>query len=536
MARRLRPVALLLAVAAVSALALPGGSGPAGASVGSASGAAAPGATGATGAVGQAGPGLRYLDQVFSSVQATPNLTYGSAINDRNQTEALKLDLYRPAGDTATDRPAVVMVHGGGFVGGSKESFRGRAEDLALRGYVVVSIDYRLATVPIGRTPGQPPSAAYLKAVTDAKHDAQAAVRWLRANAGTYGIDPDRIGITGGSAGAVTSLTVAWGSDEPGNSGNPGYSSEVLAAVADSGAAGDILQDPSDPPALMLNGTADTTVLISEATETCDAAVAVGIWCTLVPFVGVPHTVGNRQPTLSRSLTATSFYEHLVTGGSTPPIPDAVSFVQRQYQDLLLRDADPAGLDFWSRRVARGTTSPEGFVDELAQSPELQRSIGAVTRSFLGYLGRPPDPSGLAYWVGKIRGGTSSAKVDASLAASPEFQRRQAGLTDGEFVDALYADLLARPADPGGRAYWLRKLASGTSRASVVASYVTQPESIRATAPDVAVSIGTVGLLGRAPTTAERTEWVAAMRGGAPATDWYAFVLASAEYEARVTP
>jgi hypothetical protein len=301
---------------------------------------------------------------------------------------------------------------------------------------------------------------------------------------------------------------------------------------------GTTLQGPGDAPSLMLNGTADTTVKYANAKATCDKATAVHLWCTFVTFPGVGHTVGAYEPELVKSLTATYFYDHLATapGTSAAPFPDAVSFVQRQYRDLLLRDADPAGLDYWSRQVAHGTVTPAALVDRFAQSSEMQRSVGTVTRSYLAYLGRVPDPSGLSYWVGKIRTGTSVARVNASLAASSEFQRRQAGLTDSQFIDSLYSDLLSRAPDAGGKAHWMAKLAAGTSRADVVGSFVAQPESIRATAPYVAVTIGTSGLLGRAPTTAEVDQWVPALRSGTPATNWYQSVLDSSAYRTRITP
>lgn len=216
----------------------------------------------------EAAAGTRYLDPVFSSATVSKDLTYGSAVNDRGQTQTLKLDLYRPAGDTATARPAVVVVHGGAFVVGNKSVGAPWAEDLAKRGYVTVSIDYRLATVDI-----QTDLVAYVNAVYDAKHDAQAAVRWLRKNAAAYGIDPDRIGMTGGSAGAATSLLVAFDGTDVGESGNPGYSSAVDAVVANSGTMGTGVQSPGDAPALMLNGTTDTTVKYANAKATCDKAV-----------------------------------------------------------------------------------------------------------------------------------------------------------------------------------------------------------------------------------------------------------------------
>ena len=63
----------------------------------------------------------RFRDPVFATVLSTPNLTYGSATNrSTNTIETLRLDLHEPTGDTATRRPVVVLVHGGGFYSGDK--------------------------------------------------------------------------------------------------------------------------------------------------------------------------------------------------------------------------------------------------------------------------------------------------------------------------------------------------------------------------------------------------------------------------------
>src|SRR3954466_12381188 len=147
---------------------------------------------------------LRYRDATFTNVSLTSDIQYGQAPDANNNPVALKLDLYQPTGDTETLRPALVWVHGGSFSGGDKTNTVpvDVANTFAKQGYVVVSINYRL-TAPPGCAANPSQSACTLAAL-DAQHDAQAAVRWLRANATTYGVDPARIGIGGESAGAIT--------------------------------------------------------------------------------------------------------------------------------------------------------------------------------------------------------------------------------------------------------------------------------------------------------------------------------------------
>ena len=98
---------------------------------------------------GGAGP-LRYRDQVFSSYDLSSNVSYGTAPDRNGNPVNLILDLYTPTGDTATGRPAIVFVHGGGFIGGTKTSGPAvtMAQSFAKRGYVTVSINYRLLANP----------------------------------------------------------------------------------------------------------------------------------------------------------------------------------------------------------------------------------------------------------------------------------------------------------------------------------------------------------------------------------------------------
>ena len=231
---------------------------------------------------------LRYRDQVFTAVTATNDLTYGSAPDAEGDPVALKLDLYQPTGDTIAKRPALVWVHGGGFTAGDKSSGRARATFFARLGYVAVSINYRLLAPPnCSSMPANPDCQA---AGLAAQHDAQAAVRWLRANAATYRIDPDRIAIGGGSAGAVTSLLVGWRSEDPGISGNPGPSSAVRGVVSVSGGLPtNEYITAGDAPALFIHGTEDAVVPFDWALQNAAAMYNLGIFTVLEPIEGAGH-------------------------------------------------------------------------------------------------------------------------------------------------------------------------------------------------------------------------------------------------------
>ena len=125
----------------------------------------------------------------------------------------LQVNLARPKGGDGL-LPAVVCIHGGGFRAGKRESYDRLCVTLAEHGYVAITVTYRLA-------PAYPFPAAVL--------DCKAAVRWLRANAAKYHVDPARIGVTGGSAGGHLAqfLGVTAGVKEFEGEGNPDQSSAV---------------------------------------------------------------------------------------------------------------------------------------------------------------------------------------------------------------------------------------------------------------------------------------------------------------------
>lgn len=223
---------------------------------------------------------------------------------------AEKGDLYLPGNDDGKKlRPAIVIIHGGGWTGGDKAAGREKniGGTLAAQGYVCLSINYLLQ-----KTDGPPIWPQNL-------HDCKTAVRWLRANAERLRIDTRYIGAIGGSAGGhlVSMLGVTGpevGLDPPGPYGE--HSCQVQAVVNLYGSmankpgrtysilgkspaeAPELYRqvtplshiDKSDAPVLILHGTADTTVPVSESEAFAAALKKGGVEHELMIIPDAPHT------------------------------------------------------------------------------------------------------------------------------------------------------------------------------------------------------------------------------------------------------
>lgn len=165
-----------------------------------------------------------------SGVEIVPDIAYD------DDHEAQKLDLYLPPKDDSDNlRPAIVFVHGGGWRGGDKGGGQWRAlpAEYAADGFVAISVNYRLSDV-----------AAHPAQINDVK----AAVRWLRAHAEQYHVDPQRLGAYGNSAGAhlVTMLALVQAEDGLEGDGPHQDQSSAVQAVVSSATPTDFLHWPQD--------------------------------------------------------------------------------------------------------------------------------------------------------------------------------------------------------------------------------------------------------------------------------------------------
>lgn len=153
--------------------------------------------------------------------QPIPGKTENLNISYASKSAAQKLDLFLPSTGKSS-YPVVVWVHGGGWKEGDKSQFKStsRYKDLIANDYAVVSVNYRLS--------GEAKFPAQIQ-------DTKAAIRWIRANAAAYNLNPDKIGIWGSSAGGHLSALAGTSAGELGledlSLGNGSFSSKVQAVI-----------------------------------------------------------------------------------------------------------------------------------------------------------------------------------------------------------------------------------------------------------------------------------------------------------------
>ena len=229
------------------------------------------------------------------------------------QSPSQKLDLYLPVVKNGP-APLVIWIHGGGFRVGDKHSMPRRnfgpapkpkgpdgpyqiqvpdVAALTREGYAVVSLNYRLL-----RRPGD----RFVDFARPAVQDGKAAVRFLRANAALYGLDPGKFAVWGNSAGGFIAAMLAATGDDPTifddpTLGSTDVSGSVRAAVIWYGAievddlsiAHYISAAKIIPPILIANGDADTSVPVVEAIRLNDELLKKGAKSTLMILSGAGH-------------------------------------------------------------------------------------------------------------------------------------------------------------------------------------------------------------------------------------------------------
>jgi para-nitrobenzyl esterase len=152
--------------------------------------------------------GTRYISTIFTTIDTTQAVLFGNNTTIGGTSQDLFMDIYEPNGDMATERPVIILAFGGSFIQGTRQALHGLCMYYASRGFVAVTIDYRLFDI------FAIPNAAQMEdVVIKAVSDMKAAIRFLREDAATtnmYKVDPDLVFVGGISAGAIVANHVAY--------------------------------------------------------------------------------------------------------------------------------------------------------------------------------------------------------------------------------------------------------------------------------------------------------------------------------------
>ncbi len=228
---------------------------------------------------------VRYLQPIFEKVDIQEDVEFGEVTNFEGKAEKLLLDIYAPEGDTETIRPVILLFHGGGFRPGNdkKQSYIVKfAKDFAQRGYVCISINYRIRNAPREDKKGT---------IADALQDAMTGLNWIKSNQQKLKIDTKKIIIGGGSAGGMLAVnfcckdnTAAEKWDKDGiiglvNLWGSPDSTYMFSAI-----------DKNDSPIITVHGTADKLVPYENSLQLTRELEQNGIRNELVTIEGGEHT------------------------------------------------------------------------------------------------------------------------------------------------------------------------------------------------------------------------------------------------------
>lgn len=219
-----------------------------------------------------------FVSPSANSATVVTDVAYGKNINIDGISEDLTLDLYFPRDTTPGKQyPLVVFIHGGGYLSGDKKSARDKCSVLADSGFVTAAINYRLGwDKGSGQCNGN--ETELENAGYRALQDANAAIRFLVANARQYDIDPNWIFVAGSSAGAITALCTGYFDDatveryyplsfrELGGISNAGnnlavnYTIRGISSISGGLPDSNLVNRPDAVPVIFFHGTEDETI------------------------------------------------------------------------------------------------------------------------------------------------------------------------------------------------------------------------------------------------------------------------------------
>ena len=239
-----------------------------------------------------------YLYPLFEKIDIQEDIEFSRVINFEGKFEKLLLDVYSPAGDIEPERPVILWIHGGGFRPGNDKTQKyivKLSTDFAGKGYVCVSINYRVRKNPKDDKPGT---------MANALEDAMAGLNWIRKNSRKLNIDPEKIIVGGGSAGGMLAVNLCYKDPSMGQKWNK---KGIIGLVDLWGSPDESYSfykvDQYDPPTIIVHGTADSLVSYSNSEKLAKDLENNHVKHRLITIEGAGHTPADHMDEFSKSIS-----------------------------------------------------------------------------------------------------------------------------------------------------------------------------------------------------------------------------------------
>jgi acetyl esterase/lipase len=289
------------------------------------------------------------------------DIIYATVKNVSGEEENLTLDLYQPTNDGEENRPAIVFIHGGSLSEGSKEdSFMCHlSEEFAKRGYVTMSINYRLRADPYND---------YNSTLKDAAEDAAAAIDWLKSNSSKYHIDPNCITVAGNSAGAAIALSLGYHKTNSYNG--------LKAVISISGR--DSFQKnvtKESPHCILIHGKIDQTVPYQYSENLAKEFKHAGAPYTLYPIENAEHSMNYYRNEVTDVITKHLYAIHTGNEIDIPIRKQQIPDVEKVYSVKQITLTLDGKLDEWenAKKIQLNQLKDEG--DVVPQADDFSGTV-----------------------------------------------------------------------------------------------------------------------------------------------------------------
>jgi hypothetical protein len=226
----------------------------------------------------------------------------------------------------------------------------------------------------------------------------------------------------------------------------------------------------------------------------------------------------------------------VIPRASVAPFSTWGAFTDRLFVDLLGRKPTSGERASWIAELSGETAHTGDLVAALRATPDHVTKVDPTVRLYRALLRRAPDAGGLRFWVERRRSGSWTLdRMATAFSSSAEFQRRYGRLSNRAFVEQIYTDVLGRPPDRSGVAYWTAQLDAGKrTKGTVVVGFSESNEFKRKQVELTDVAVVSSFLLGRAATATETATWVARQQAGTSRAQLARELLGSEAFRVRV--